>query len=68
MEVFHSSHIRLIGTHKDITFLLHLTVLQSSTKLMIGDACVAVLRQGTDDLQKFYEIKHDRAAVVGGIT
>lgn len=33
----------LHGTHSDnVTFLLRLTVLQSSTKLMIGNACVAV--------------------------
>jgi hypothetical protein len=70
VDVFHHSHVRLLGTHKDnITFLLHLTVvLQSSTKLMIADECVAsvfrLLCHEADDLQKLFEIKHDRASVV----
>jgi len=73
VDVFHHSHVPLLGTHKDnITFLLHLTVvLQSSTKLTIGDACVGsvfrLLCHETDDLQKLFEIKHDRASVVRGI-
>ena len=43
VEVFHHSHIIFVRTRTNITFLLHLTVLQSSTKLVIGDACMAVL-------------------------